>query len=389
MKIIAIDDERSVLALYEKVLLPPEKNADFDLVQQADELFEADFSKTVIEPWQSSLKVLKASQGEEGITCVKQEATTDMPIALAFIDIQMPPGIDGVETAKEILKVDPKIEIVFVTAYTNKSRQDIEKNLQNKRFFYLQKPFHPDELFQMAQSLILRWETARESDRLKKEKAIFETNMSHELRHPLQIIKGVCDTLLEFDVEKKQQKLFLKDIQTETVRLIGLIEKLQVLQKEPQQNELKDIQPININLLIDKVIRLLSKDALKKGLVLSRAGSTNLPKIQGNESGIMQILINLTVNAINYTEKGEVTINAKQQKDFIEIQIKDTGVGISEDDQKLILKRYFRVKKQALKVRGHGLGLNIVTEMLSKHGSCLSISSQPGKGAIFSFKLKY
>lgn len=384
MKILVIDDDPAILDMYESVLLPADKTSDDKLVQQANELFDSHFTESKAEAWQSTLQIIKAIQGEIGIDCVKKEIESDLPIALAFIDVRMPPGMDGVETAKEILKIDPKIEIVFVTAYSDKTRQDMEATLHNRRFFYLRKPHHPDELLQMAQSLLMRWETARDRERLDEEKSIFEANMSHELRHPLQIIKGVCGTLLKFDMDKNRQKQFLNDIQSETERLINFVEKLQVLKTDQKKN----LNPVKIDQVIDRVIRLLTKDAEKKQLSLSKKGAKNLPDVKGDESGLTQVLINLIVNAISYTEKGRIIITTNLQKNSIEIQIKDTGVGISAEDQKRICNRYYRVKDQSLKTRGHGLGLNIVADILKAHDSTLEIDSTPGEGSTFSFSLK-
>jgi two-component system sensor histidine kinase ChiS len=94
----------------------------------------------------------------QGVEEVSSALRQSDPFAIAFIDMRMPPGIDGLETAQRILNVDPHIEIVILTAYSDTSLQSLAQHLGDSRFLLLKKPFDPDELTQMAQFLTFRWE---------------------------------------------------------------------------------------------------------------------------------------------------------------------------------------------------------------------------------------
>ncbi|RPI42707.1 MAG: response regulator, partial [Bacteroidetes bacterium] len=102
--------------------------------------------------------VTTASQGEEAISRVKQALDEDDPFAVAFLDIRMPPGIDGVHAAREIRRMDPDIHIVFVTAYSDFSHTEILKLMDSTdKYLFLRKPFDADEIRQLALALSEKW----------------------------------------------------------------------------------------------------------------------------------------------------------------------------------------------------------------------------------------
>ncbi len=328
-----------------------------------------------------------ALQGQEGVAAVEEAKGRDDPFALAFIDMNMPPGIDGRETAKRILAIDGEMQIVFVTAYTERTREEIADGIGHRRFFYLKKPFDAEEIHQMAESLALRWELDREREQLDREKEIFIRNMSHELRHPLQVILGVCDTVLNCEMDDERRNQFIRDIETEARRLTKLTENLRATKETAYRSQLHNPNPINLDEIIDQVVRLLSAEAEKKGLGLRRDGSGVERKVLGDANGLVQVLINLVVNAIQYTEQGAVVIEAKREGGRIRVSVRDTGVGIAPSEQQTIFQRFYRVQDQARKVRGHGLGLSIAQEIVLAHGSRIEVDSEPGKGSRFYFGL--
>ncbi|MCP4298918.1 MAG: response regulator [Proteobacteria bacterium] len=384
-RILVIDDDPEIIDLYQRVLI--QKSSDihqrgkelFDLTADNDEE-ESNFSL-------SKFEIVTATQGLEGVEKVADSVSLNRPFATAFIDMRMPPGIDGLETARQIKDLDPEIKIVFVTAYSDRNRAEISKVLGKHRFFYLKKPCDPDELRQLAEVTTFWWETSREKNLLEEEKEIFISNMSHELRHPLQIILGVCDTVINFDMEKVKRTQFLQDIENEAKRLFNLVEKLGTLNQLEGRSLLEELKPYELSELLHNVCRLMKKDVANKGLKFKLVFEDDLGQVMAESNRLHQVLINLLVNAIQNTEKGEITLSAKKVDSSVRISVEDTGVGISNADQKQIVKRFYRVKKQALKVRGSGLGLSIVTEILRGHNSELDIASELGRGSSFSFLL--
>jgi two-component system, cell cycle sensor histidine kinase and response regulator CckA len=106
-----------------------------------------------------------ASQGPDGVGLAARALEKERPFAVAFIDIRMPPGFDGMETAARIRRIDPDIELVIVTAYSDRSRDEIVQTVGSpEKLLFLRKPFDPEELLQMALSLTAKWNLARQAE---------------------------------------------------------------------------------------------------------------------------------------------------------------------------------------------------------------------------------
>ncbi|QTA79907.1 Signal transduction response regulator, receiver domain histidine kinase [Desulfonema limicola] len=158
-RIIVIDDEESIIKDYMLILLPEQK-ALASLEKKAAaleaELFGNPFPAKESIP--ESYELTTALQGEEGFKKVEKAIQEEKPFALAFIDIRMPPGWDGLETAQKIRQIDKNIEIVIVTAYSDKERMEIVKKVGSpQKLLYLKKPFDPDEIRQFALALTRKW----------------------------------------------------------------------------------------------------------------------------------------------------------------------------------------------------------------------------------------
>jgi CheY-like chemotaxis protein len=155
--ILVVDDNREVLDDFKNLLSPAKKAgalADLEaelfgaLTQQADPTFQLDF----------------ASQGEEALALAAEAVRADDPYAVAFVDVRMPPGIDGVETITELWKIDPAIEAVICTAYSDHTwKQIIGKLGQTDKLLILKKPFDAIEVRQTALSLTRKWNLTREA----------------------------------------------------------------------------------------------------------------------------------------------------------------------------------------------------------------------------------
>jgi len=160
--------------------------------------------------------------------------------------------------------------------------------------------------------------------------------MSHELRHPLQIILGICDTLLKIKMDKNRRDQFIQDIESEARRMTKLAENLKSVTDHKSSPAIQDFKPINLLDMVDQVIRLLSQDAQKKGLLLKREGTPDKNTVLGDPDSLIQVLINLVVNAIQYTDQGEVCVILKQEGERIKITVADTGSPVSESHTPLL-----------------------------------------------------
>jgi len=182
-RVLVIDDDTKVHEIYKDILAESAKQGEeANLDKEAARLFGEKL--TSITPQRKSFEVTYATQGEEGIAGVKKALDEDRAYAVAFIDVRMPPGIDGVKTATEIRKIDSQIEIVIVTAYADKSLDEIVENVgMPERLLYIKKPFLKDEIWQLANALSIKWN-------LQEKERIYRASLEH-LVNSISLIKNI------------------------------------------------------------------------------------------------------------------------------------------------------------------------------------------------------
>jgi len=162
-RILVIDDNPDILQAYKDILAPSR-----DRNTSSREMISRLLAPAVDE--KSVFDLQMASQGEDGFRLVEKGIAQDKPFALAFIDIRMPPGWGGISTATRIRKIDPNIEIVMVTAYSNRSLGEIVNTVSSPgKLLLLRKPFDPEEVIQLALSLTEKWNLARQEELQRKE----------------------------------------------------------------------------------------------------------------------------------------------------------------------------------------------------------------------------
>ena len=160
--IIVIDDDREIWNAYGSVLGSSEESMDSASLKLAELLNPGN---QVGQPLDNEFQLSFAAQGQEGFNMVQGGLADHNPFSVAFIDIRMPPGWDGMETATRIRQLDPRIEIVIVTAYTDRSREEIVRTVgAADKLLFLRKPFDPEELYQLALSLSEKWNLARREE---------------------------------------------------------------------------------------------------------------------------------------------------------------------------------------------------------------------------------
>jgi diguanylate cyclase (GGDEF)-like protein len=158
LRILIIDDEPAMHESY-RACLSPRSTADANVAQLASELFGSEAANSDPLPFD----LVHASQGLDGVREVERATLDDAPFAVAFIDIRMPPGIDGKETARRIRAIDPDINLVIVTGYSDFSPAEISRAAgPADKIFYIAKPFEVAELQQTATALTARWQADRE-----------------------------------------------------------------------------------------------------------------------------------------------------------------------------------------------------------------------------------
>lgn len=242
-----------------------------------------------------------------------------------------------------------------------------------------------------TEGAVLVFHDITELRRLEKIRQDFIANVSHELRTPISNIKGYAETLIDGAIEDKDNaRDFLKIIYTDAERLSNLVNDILDLSKIESGKLRLSITPCYIKSLVHNTVKAFKKKLDEKFILCTIEMPENLPKIAVDQSMIMQVLFNLIDNAIKYTPvKGTITIDAKEiNTNFMDVSVRDTGIGISEKDLPRIFERFYRVDKaRSRELGGTGLGLSIVKHIVQSHGGKVSVQSTEGRGSTFSFTI--
>jgi histidine kinase len=213
-------------------------------------------------------------------------------------------------------------------------------------------------------------------------------NVAHELRTPLATIKGSMEGLID-EVLVPEPATF-QQIYREADRLQRLVDDLQELSRvEAGAIELQP-KPLNLATVVSMAVARLMGQFEEKGVTLSNEISPTLPQVLADEDRLIQILINLIGNGLQYTPPGgRVEISATAQVDQLEIQIKDSGIGIAPEHLPLLFTRFYRVdKSRSRSSGGSGIGLTIVKHLVEKHGGQVRAESAgEGQASTFIFTL--
>jgi len=240
------------------------------------------------------------------------------------------------------------------------------------------------------EGVILVFHDITELRHLEKIRQDFVANVSHELRTPVSSIKGYAETLLDGALEDKANaKEFVNIIYQDSNRLVSLINDLLDLSKIESGKLKMSFASLDPVLLIKKGVTVINNQAQAKSISLKINIPQDLPKIKADETRFAQVMINLLDNAIKYSSEGAaVIISAKAADGVLQIDISDSGMGISEEDLPRIFERFYRVDKaRSRELGGTGLGLSIVKHIVSVHGGQVWVKSELGRGSTFSFTI--
>jgi signal transduction histidine kinase len=226
----------------------------------------------------------------------------------------------------------------------------------------------------------------QETARLKTE---FVSIVSHELRTPLTSILGYVELLLEGRTGTLGGELreCLTIVRGSVDRLLGLIDDLlDVSRIEAGKIELHRAR-LDLNGLIRGVAEAVRPliDGKAQQLALDLA---ELPPVWADDARVVQILTNLVANANKYTPRGgRIAVAARRDDGFVRVNVSDSGIGLTSEEQAQLFTRYFRADPTTRMAGGTGLGLTIARLLVELHGGTLTVRSAPGQGSTFSFSL--
>ncbi|RDU36225.1 PAS domain-containing sensor histidine kinase [Neobacillus piezotolerans] len=276
------------------------------------------------------------------------------------------------------------IEEIFMTEQEQRRQFILPVSIERKYFDVSALPIIGTN--NVWKGVLLVFHDITELKKLEQMRKDFVANVSHELKTPVTSIKGFAETLIDGAMrDEKALQEFLSIILKESDRLQRLIQDLLELSKLEQHNFVLDISPFSLDPIVKEILAILEGRAFQKNISLVVHPFPVKTEMEGDPFRIRQVLINLLSNAINYTPSGgKVELSVQEAGSDIVISVKDTGIGIEEDEVPRIFERFYRVDRaRSRNSGGTGLGLAIVKHIVEAHRGKITVKSRPGKGSEF------
>jgi signal transduction histidine kinase len=230
-------------------------------------------------------------------------------------------------------------------------------------------------------------EKTAELEAANRHKTEFLANMSHELRTPLNAIIGFSEVLKERmfgDLNAKQLE-YVRDIYGSGQHLLSLINDILDLSKVEAGYMSLDLQEFDVNSAVKNCCTLIRERVMRQRLHFECTVDPAIPKWPADERKFKQVILNLLSNAVKFTPQGgSVELRAKIEDGWLVVSVRDTGIGISQEDRAAIFKEFHQVRTVGTaKHDGTGLGLSLSRRLVELHHGTLTVESEPGRGSTF------
>jgi two-component system NtrC family sensor kinase len=427
-RILVVDDNPAIHDDFRKILGGISSDARA-LTEVESSLFDGVQKKVIAEGFEIDC----AFQGQAGLEKVRQALVSKQPYALAFIDVRMPPGWDGIETTAEIWRIDPDIQIVICTAFSDYSWDKMNAKLGvSDRLVILKKPFDNVEVLQLAQALTEKWQlhqraelktkeleamvaarthelqTAYEqlkaemAERAKTEEALRQSQkmdslgqlaggIAHDFNNLLTVIRGYVECLIAEGQQVPATLEVLQEIDGAAKRAAKLTSQMLLFSRKKRM----ELQPLDLNQLLAQFGKML-RQIIGEDIALEFKCDGRPLVINADPVMIEQVVLNLAVNARDamprggqfrlHTDNPEITEEDPQHKagsrprQFARISVSDTGGGIAPEVMPHIFEPFYTTKDVG---KGTGLGLATVYGIVKQHQGWIEVDSEPGLGTNF------
>src|SRR5258708_19178510 len=225
----------------------------------------------------------------------------------------------------------------------------------------------------------------QQMEKLNKLKSEFVSMVSHEFRSALVGIQGFSELIRDNDLEVADVKNLAGDINNDALRLNRMITEMLEFDRMEAGKIHLELKPLDINMLVQDAVEHALVTTTKHSLTESL--EPDLPMVSGDSDRLTQGLTNLLSNAIKYSpDGGEISVRSRLAGSYVEVAVKDQGLGIPPEFIGRLFGRYERYEdKHAGKIIGTGLGLAITRQIVEMHGGKISVESTVGSGSEFKF----
>lgn len=406
-RLLIADDDPAVLKSFSMALERVLNRAGLQDLE--DQLFHPTSKNP--NPTRAQYRITYVQQGAEAIEAVEQSLQEHDPFAVAFLDVRMPPGIDGVETAERLRSLDPAINLCIVTGYTDVDPEDIALRVAPAdKLFFVQKPFHAREIRQFAAALSARWvaehqllelqhnleervqQQAQHLARAQKLESIgtLASGIAHDFNNVLYAIIGFSEFAIEERQDPDKVEAHLQEVLTAAHRAGDLVDQILSFSRSEEDK----LRPTLLQPAIKETLKLLRK-TLPAHIHIQQHIDPDCPPILSDPTRLHQILMNLCTNAwqampdggqlrISITQEQPraeaLLLGGKPESPCVRLSVSDTGYGMESSILEHIFDPYFTTKGPS---RGTGLGLATVLGIVRSAGGGIQVESQPGKGTSF------
>ncbi len=367
LKILVVDDEPGIRSGVTRILSKHTVSYPF---------MDEDFNFQCIE----------ASTGEEGLKIIDAEIPE-----IVLLDNKLP-GIKGMEVLEYIRKKNYNIMVAMITSYA--SLEIAVKATNDGAYDFIPKPFTPQELKasvdNITKQLYLKRITRKMKDEGKRIRYQFLSILSHELKSPLNAIEGYLNIMKEKGAGDK-----IEDYSQMIERALNRVQAMRNLTMD-----LLDFTKIRLDKRKEKITEVDMRDlarlsistikpyAIQKNVTIKLDAPEDI-EYKADPNDLEIIFNNLISNAVKYNrEGGKVDVVLRKTNDNFMIKVKDTGIGMKEEDTSQLFKEFVRIKNEKTKdISGSGLGLSIVRKITEIYRGTIDVQSKPDEGSTFTINL--